>query len=385
MRQCKNWIGSYLEYTEHQESPDLFHFWTGVSCVAVALGRKVWLDQGAYKIFPNHYIVLVAKTAQCRKSTAARIGRDLIRKSEVSKISAERLTDAYLWQQLGELSLTTGSATLYTFVDELKNYLRPDDARSGVITTLTTLYGCPDFIDSGTKTAGVDCLKNACMNILAATTPRDFSEIIPAGSTESGFVPRVHIVHQEVPRPRISRPRLVEELEPGLIEDLKRIAALKGEVRLSKRADEWWTNWYENEFGQSVDERLDGWYGKKHDYVLKLGLVLSVAKGDELVVEEKHLIESLNQLDELEVFMLSMYDGVEAVPSLKYAESVLGHIREAGEISHSQLLRMQGRRMDARGLQEVCQFLLVSGRIDMERTEGGRGFIYKMRRKGKNG
>jgi len=174
---------------------------------------------------------------------------------------------------------------------------------------------------------------------------------------------------------------LVEELEPGLIEDLKRIATLKGEVRLSKRADEWWTNWYENEFTQSVDERLDGWYGKKHDYVLKLGLVLSVAKGDELVVEEKHLIESLNQLDELEVFMLSMYDGVEAVPSLKYAENVLGHIREAGEISHSQLLRMQGRRMDARGLQEVCQFLLVSGRIDMERTEGGRGFIYKMRRR----
>lgn len=383
MRQLTNWLKAYMDYTRNQESPDLFHLWTAISCISVALGRKVWLERGAFRIYPNHYVFLVAATAQCRKSTAAHIGKKLIDKAKIAEVSAEKLTDAYLWRQLHEIASQSGSSVMFSFADELKNFLRPDDARSGVITTLTTLYNCPDYIKSGTKTAGVDSLTDVCLNLLAATTPKDFSTIIPSGSTESGFVPRVHIVHQEVPRPRISEPTLVEELEPKLIGDLVEIAKLRGEIRLIGEARGWYNNWYEEEFNPPRNEILDGWYGRKHDYVLKLGMVLSVAEKEDLILkEERYLVKALEYLDQLEVFMLSMYDGVESTPSLRYSDSVLQQVRSAKEISYSALLRMQGRRLDTNGLQEVCRFLEVSEQIKRISSEDGRGIRYRIKRKG---
>ncbi len=54
-----NWLEGYYHYTKHSEAPDLFHFWTGVSVVAGALRRQVWIDQRYFQWTPNFYIVLV--------------------------------------------------------------------------------------------------------------------------------------------------------------------------------------------------------------------------------------------------------------------------------------------------------------------------------------
>jgi hypothetical protein len=343
----------------------------------------VWLDRGAYRIFPNHYIIIVAATAQCRKSTSVRIGRDLIRAAHITNISAERITDALLWKQLGDLSKTQGHAEMFTFVDELKNYLKAEDAYRGVVVTLTTLFLCPDEIESGTKTAGVDSLKFPCLNILAATTPKDFSEIIPGGSAESGFIPRLHLVHQEVPRPRISMPSLDRELEPKLVADLKAVHELKGEIKLSPEAKAWFDHWYEKIFAFPEDERLDGFYGRKHDYVLKLGIILAVADSDLLVITKDNLLQALEWLDEIETFMPSMYEGVEVTPTLKYADSVLKSIMNHKEgITWVDLLRSQGRRMDSGGLVEVCRFLCSSGKVEEFPGKGGARYKVKRRKTG---
>lgn len=385
MRQCEGSFGeAYEKYTLRQESPTLFHRWTWISCVAVALGRKVWLDRGAYRIFPNHYIIIVAGTAQCRKSTAVGIGWDIVYDAGVTNMSAERITNASLWQQLGELSEKKGAAEMFSFADELRNYLSPEETHKGVITTLTRIYMCPKVLENRTKTAGHDKLKDCCLNILAATTPKDFSEIIPGGAAESGFVPRLHIVHQEVPRPRISEPVLEEKLKLKLIADLKHIHGLHGEMKLTAGAKAWFNDWYENVFAFPEDERLDGFYGRKHDYVLKLGIVLSAAERDDLVIEKEHLLMALEYLDEIEIFMPSMYEAVEVAPTLKYADSVYRHIAKCKYgATWSQLLRMQGRRLDAEGLADVCSFLESSGKVEKIPGKTVRGTLYKIRR-GKN-
>lgn len=383
MRQLtKNWLDAYMKYTEHTESPELFHKWTGISCIATALGRRVWLDRGAYRVYPNHYIVIVAATAQCRKSTAVKFGWDLIKLARCSNMSSERITDAMLWKQLGLLSVEKGSAEMFTFADELKNYLRPEEAVKGVVTTLTRLYLCPDELENATKTAGVDRLQKCCLNALWATTPRDFSEIIPGGATESGFVPRLHIVHQEVPRPRMAEPSLVKELEQPLVNDLKHIRELKGEVKLSPEASTWFKHWYEKVFMFPEDERLDGFYGRKHDYVLKLGIILSMSDNSSLIVDCDHLQKALEWLDEIETFMPSMYEGVEVTPTLKYADSVQKYIAKFKQgVTWAELLRSQGRRLDSTGLAEVCRFLVMSGKIEDQPSKGSGGIRYKVKRR----
>ena len=77
----KGFIESYMAYTSGQESPTDFHYWTAVSTLSSAVGRNVWLDRGYYKLYPNHYVILVAGSALSRKSSAINIGIRILRKA----------------------------------------------------------------------------------------------------------------------------------------------------------------------------------------------------------------------------------------------------------------------------------------------------------------
>lgn len=75
MAQREAFFDLYKQYTQGQESPESFHFWTAVGLVASVAGRSIWTDRGYYNLYPNHYIILVSKSALARKSTAfAKIG-----------------------------------------------------------------------------------------------------------------------------------------------------------------------------------------------------------------------------------------------------------------------------------------------------------------------
>jgi len=79
MRLSNNWIQSYLEYSSLSEAPENFHFWTAVSCIAGALRRRVWIDQGYFQWTPNFYIIFTAPPGIVSKSTTASIGMRLLR------------------------------------------------------------------------------------------------------------------------------------------------------------------------------------------------------------------------------------------------------------------------------------------------------------------
>ena len=58
--------------------------WVGVSTIAGALRRKVWIDQAYFKWYPNFYIILVAPPGIVAKSTTASLGMRLCGVSPVS-------------------------------------------------------------------------------------------------------------------------------------------------------------------------------------------------------------------------------------------------------------------------------------------------------------
>jgi len=72
------------------------HFWTGVSTLAGALRRKVWVDMGYFKWFPNFYIILVAPPGIVSKSTTAGIGMSLLRQVPDIQFGPDVIT----WQAL---------------------------------------------------------------------------------------------------------------------------------------------------------------------------------------------------------------------------------------------------------------------------------------------
>jgi hypothetical protein len=72
------------------------YFWVGVSAIAGALRRKVWIDQAYFRWHPNMYIILVAPPGIVSKSTTASVAMRLLRRVPGIKFGPDVVT----WQAL---------------------------------------------------------------------------------------------------------------------------------------------------------------------------------------------------------------------------------------------------------------------------------------------
>ena len=75
----KDWLKAFIEFGSFGEAPLQTLFWTGVSTIAGALRRRVWIDQKYFQWVPNFYIILVAPPGGISKSTTANSGMNLLR------------------------------------------------------------------------------------------------------------------------------------------------------------------------------------------------------------------------------------------------------------------------------------------------------------------
>src|SRR5207244_4986143 len=80
------------------EATERCHFWTAVSTVAGALRRRVYIDEGTFRWFPNFYIVLVGPPGTVKKSSVISIGARLLRDVPNINIGADCTT----WQKFVE-------------------------------------------------------------------------------------------------------------------------------------------------------------------------------------------------------------------------------------------------------------------------------------------
>src|SRR5262245_38983278 len=101
----EGWLKAYVQHQRFTESPESFHFWTGVSTIAGALRRKVWTDHLNYQYTPNFYIILVAPPGVATKTTAINAGMRFLRSINV-RLGPQSLT----WQALFEALKTASTA-----------------------------------------------------------------------------------------------------------------------------------------------------------------------------------------------------------------------------------------------------------------------------------
>ncbi|KKL16209.1 hypothetical protein LCGC14_2497870, partial [marine sediment metagenome] len=78
LRRLNDWVSGYIEYSQETESPLSYHVWTGISLLAAALQRRVYIRWGYEILYPNMYIVLVGPSGKCRKGSAMNLGKDII-------------------------------------------------------------------------------------------------------------------------------------------------------------------------------------------------------------------------------------------------------------------------------------------------------------------
>jgi len=384
-RRCKgSWIDNYLEYTHNQESPTAFHEWIALSIIGASLGRHVFIPRVKYTIYPNLFVILVAGSARCKKSTSISIGMNVLKSIvDPPMIFAQKITTEALIQAL-EFARFEGSSSGLVCASELSVFMGSEGVKAGIIPVLTDLYDSPEKWVYHTKGRGKEVLKKVTLSVLAASTKDWLRSSIPPEAIGGGFTSRIVFVYQERParailfsEDEVDRREL--ELKADLIYDLNMIRKqVKGPVIFTEQAKEVATRWYHAEWSQVRDPKLDGYYARKHDIMFKLATILSVAESNKREVTHIHIQRALDMLSENEINLPDIITSVSATGVGGDIAKILAIVKAEGKILHSDLLRKCWRFATSAELSLMIRTLIESKEMTEVMEDGGKSRYYEI-------
>jgi hypothetical protein len=365
-----SWLDAYLAYTAESESPEEYHLWTGISVIAGALQRHVFFDMGYFLLYPNMYIVLVGPPGRCKKSTAMRIGRDVLKAVPSAKFTADSTTREKLIINLSQ-ALKDGASAMTAHSTEFATMLT--SSGMDMVVFLTDIFDCPPSWEHDTKAGGKNTIKAPFLNLLGATTPDWISRAMPLDTIGVGLTSRIIFVHQDTPREADPIPRLTDAqkaLAQILISDLIGIASLSGEYKLSTEADAHYREWYRARLknpNPTGDPRLAGYFERKPMHLLKLAMIVAASRRDALVIEEPDMVGAMEILEKIESKMTRVFSGVGKNPLQADKEAVLIAIIESGKggMTMGELLGMFNYSLRKDELAEVLDTLMLIGAIKL--------------------
>lgn len=309
-RKLSDWLESYLIYTEKQESPEKLHFWVGLSVLSAALKRQVWIDKGYYKLYSNIYVLLVAESAMLRKSTAMDIGVKLVRDAvpDLYYISGSMTPEGLLkhMNRVKVVSNETGKplvqydSHVLIHADELAELFGFDRQRASRFTILLTkIYGAQTEHTHTLATEGQLLLRNLYPTLLAGTDPRNL-KVLPEEAV-AGLIGRLVFVTASEKRKPIAWPHPTDDdarLYDLLKYDLHTISQLRGEISITPDAHARFEDWYvHHATTKEEDSRLDAFRERCHDTALKLAILLSVSRCDDLVLTDNHMERGIEYIE----------------------------------------------------------------------------------------
>lgn len=396
-RHFPDWLAAYMEYTKASEAPNEFHFWAGVSTIAGAVRRRVWIDQNEFQWTPNFYIIFVGPAGVVTKSTSLRAGQKLLEAVPGIKFGPQSMT----WQALGVdledameylefpdphtgVMQQVPMAPLTIHASELGTLLRMDDAQ--LISVLIDLWdGQQTPWKHKTKTSGNIEIRNPWINIIGCTTPSWLKTYFPEHMIGGGLTSRCIWLFNDKKRQYVPYPSLVwnngsgyHDFKQKLVDDLIEISQLKGEFRLTKEAQDWGIAWYQDHWIAKplhmASERYDGYRARKQTHLHKLAMVLSLARGDSLVLERDDLEKANMLLVDVEADMLKVFDSIGVVDEAKHVSELLSVVRAHKKILLEDLYTQVYNTMSLRSFEEAIK---SAGKAQMLgiRVESNKQFI----------
>jgi hypothetical protein len=271
----------------------------------------------------------------------------------------------------------------FVFSDELSVFLGDkNDIR--LIQLLTKLYDCSDTMDYRTVARGKEVCSNVYLGLLGGTTPDWIKTSISELAIGGGFTSRIIFVYQNIPGAPNPFPSLSDEervLSADLCNDLVEISNLKGKFTISPEGLTWYKSWYYDVYSKqgygSGDAALDGYFGRRHDTLLKVAMCLCASRTSDMVINVEDLRIADVALTQTEGFLPNIVEVILSTEAGSDKNKVMRLIRKYPGIKYSDMLRRISYCMDARRLNEVLNGMASSDTITEVNAEGVRTFYIK--------
>jgi hypothetical protein len=358
------------------------HFWAGVSAIAGALRRRVWLDMAYFKWTPCFYIILVAPPGIVSKSTTAGISMNLLRQVPGIKFGPDVVTWQALVKSFAESHEqfayngdyhTMSAITIES--SEFGNLFNPQDRE--MVDLFVTLWDSKEgTLQKITKMSGNDLIQNPWINVIACTTPSWIAGNFPDYLVGGGFTSRCLFVYAEekekyVPYPSLEVPANLRHVAQALTQDLERIAVeLCGPYVLDSSAIEWGKKWYESHYRNRPasldDERFGGYLARKQTHIHKLAMVMAAATRSELVISDEILATANQMVTDLELDMPRVFSKIGRTETSVQAERFVGFVKKRKIVSYAEAYRfIYAYFPDLKDFSGICQGAITSGQIEL--------------------
>jgi len=264
------------------------------------------------------------------------------------------------------------------FAREFKVFAKGVTRDSSLIEDLTDLYDCKNF-EYETEHSLRHQIKKPCLNILGASTPEWLSAHGGADLMSGGFGARM------IPVCLVESGRLIAwpektanemSLQKSLLADLVEISKMHGPSYITPEAKTTFAEWYErgNE-GREKDNRLDGYYSKKHDMVLKVAMCIAASKNSDMAITAMEIEVAIGLLTALEENMLFAYSGGsgDAMPRA-LSDRILQYLKEKGSVTKTQLTQQFHHRIQKGDeIKEAIDVLVQAELVRVEKREASEG------------
>jgi hypothetical protein len=366
-----NLLELVLEKTDQAETPKSFFYWSTLAAMSSIVKRNVWINKRIYKLYPNLYILLIAKSG-LRKGAATSLAKSLVEKVQNTSVIYGRSSIQAIIKELSDQrtfpnGYVLNSASGFIVSGELASSIIGDPQSQTILTDLYDSNYHSEWTNT-LKGSGKEKLREIYVTFLAATNPTLLEEFLEESSIQGGFIARTILIKEDR-KARINALIDDDALESVEFDDaeilvrLREIANVKGQFKFSDSAKHLYKEWYEAfngklERGEIRDST--GTADRLHDHILKLAMV----------IDERHMIEAINNLTGDAVRVAESISTGKGKSELAVKTKIfLDELIAAPEyrLSREEMLRRRFKDFDAYELDRIVETLSQGGAIQVQR------------------
>jgi hypothetical protein len=324
-----NWLSDLTNQHKELESPESFWYWSAIAAISAVIKDQVWLDRQIYNLYPNIYVMLHAESG-LKKGPPISMAKQLVKPVNNTRIISGRSSIQGILKDLGTGYTIPGGKVVSKSVaficsSELSSSIVEDKVATKI---LTDLYDRQYNIGEWRSLLKMETfeLKDPTITMLTATNEAMSEDFFSKSAIQGGYFARTFIVYEKESQNSNS---LIYPLSnpPNYntsAEYLRQIAKLNGPFKplaLLEKNDEYkykkirhgreiWFNaagslyedWYESFTAQNKElETRDetGTLNRFGDSVLKVAMLLSLARQPVLELSEEAMSEAITKCEKL--------------------------------------------------------------------------------------
>ena len=372
--------------------------WSGISAIASALRKKVWIDQDQFQWTPGLYIIFVGPPGVITKSTTTDLSSNLLREVPGIKFGPNNITwqalassfagacESFIWPIASGDQHPMSPVTLVS--RELGSLLNPKD--QDLVNLFIELYDGAKVYQKETKMSGNDTIESPWINMLGATTPSWIADNVPKSALGGGLISRCIFLFGDekekmVPYPKeVIRNKVVHDMvRKALVHDLEHISLnLCGPFEMTKDAIAWGSEWYirlwTNAKSHYNDDKLMGYIARKQTHMHKVAMVLSASRKDQLVLTAEDLQLADQMLTAIEGQLDKVFAQIGRTEQSVQAEKFIGLIKQKGKVKYEEAYRVVHTHFpDFRDFEGILSGAIRSGQIELwpDPSDGGQFYL----------